>query len=115
MLFAHGETVYVLAYLGDDVEDAHGNLVDAWAAQPGVAIPGCAFDPGSSDEPTEANRNAVTASPRLFCEPGSVISAKDRIKVRGLVYEVIGDPADWRHPMVAWNPGIEVNLRRVTG
>lgn len=111
--FPHGETAYVLAHL-DGAEDSHGNPVDSWAAEPGVAIKGCGFAPGGSTESGD-NRTVIATNPQLFCPPGASITAKDRVKVRGLVFEVVGDPADWKHPMTGWDPGVVVNLERVAG
>lgn len=122
MLFPFGETVYLLAYLGDSAEDDHGNPLDSWVDAPGVAIPDCAYAPGfgksgrgGTSEPVEDNRNVVFTTPQLFCPPGTHITTKDRVVVRGLVFEVLGDPADWRHPMTGWGPGVVVDLERVTG
>lgn len=115
MDFPFGETVYVRAYLGDVTEDAHGNTVESWAAEPGVAVEGCAFSPGESAEPVEANRRAVVTTPQLFCPPDTVITSKDIVTVRDLTFQVVGDPADWTNPFTGWRPGVVVNLRRVSG
>lgn len=133
-MFPYGEVVTFEA-LDDGVEDAHGNPVGAYGAA--VAVPGCAFDPGGTVESYGPGRDTVITSPRVFIPSGvSVfeetnffvfgtddegtsqrvsVSPRDRVTVRGITYEVTGDPADWVNPFTGWAPGGVVSLERVSG
>ena len=110
--------------------DAHGNPVESWGAL--VDVPGCAFDPGGTVESYTPGRDLVVSTPRVFI-PGGVsvfeetdffifdgdtrvqVSPRDRVIVRGVTYEVRGDPANWVNPFTGWAPGGSVNLERVAG
>lgn len=116
MDFPFGETVLFLPHLGDATDDAHGNPVDSWAAESaGVAIPGCAFNPGTSVESAEGNRNSVTTTPELYCPRNAPITAKGRVLVRGELYEVDGNPGRYVNPFTGWAPPLVVKLRQVSG
>ncbi|MEU0078564.1 hypothetical protein ABZY58_11760 [Micromonospora tulbaghiae] len=74
-----------------------------------VDIPGCLFAPGPSAENLNG-ANQTEADGTLYMPVGSpAITAADRLRVRGDVYEVIGKPRVWG------NDGIEVVLRMTTG
>lgn len=69
---------------------------------------------GGSVEPVEVARSAVSSDLDVFFESGADLRASDRVRVRGLVYEVMGDPFDWR-PMLVPPWGLVAKLRRVEG
>ena len=80
-----------------------------------TAIEGALFAPGASSEPVEVGREAVVSSPTLYfrgARPDLVRT--DRVRVRGLVYELDGDPADWRNGDSPVG-GLVVTLRRAGG
>lgn len=52
-------------------------------------------EPRPSSEPTQDARNSVTSGYTLYMSPGSDITSKDRMRVRGVVFKVIGEPSDW--------------------
>lgn len=105
------ETVAHAAFLAG-AEDAHGNPVEAWL--PAVEVGVFAFDPGGSSESLIPGHDRVVTTPKLYAPPGVVFAAKDRVTARGLLYEVDGDTAVWRHPR-GFRPGNVIELRRVDG
>lgn len=105
------ETVQRRAFVAG-AEDAHGNPVESWAS--GVSVGVYGFDPGGSDESRIPGHDRVITSPKLFVPDGVVFAARDRVVARGLLYEVEGDTAVWRHPN-GKRPGNVVELRRVDG
>jgi hypothetical protein len=111
-VYPFGETVVFEAPTSGS-DDAHGNPTVSWGAP--VSVEGCAFDPGASQEIFEPGRNPVTSSPRVFAPAGTVVSARSRVTVRGLVFVVDGDPAVWVNPYTGSTPGVVVNLERVGG
>jgi hypothetical protein len=52
-------------------------------------------EPRPSAEPTQDARNAVTSGWTLYLPSGDPISRTDEVRVRGEVYPVQGQPADW--------------------
>lgn len=52
-------------------------------------------EPRPSQEPVQEARNAVTSGWTLYLPAGSDVTAQDRMRVRGRVYPVLGQPADW--------------------
>jgi hypothetical protein len=75
-----------------------------------IVSDGWLFAPGASSELNE-NANSVDTDAELYRigSPGEEnILPSDRVRVRGLLFEVIGEPAIWRL-------GTVVRLRRFTG
>ena len=52
-------------------------------------------EPRPSSEPVQDARNAVTSGFTLYLPEDSDVTARDRMRVRGRVYDVLGDPAGW--------------------
>lgn len=97
------------------VGDRYGNQVRDWDNATRVDIPGCGVAPRTSGEETEQGRQGVIVGIAVYAPAGTDIGPHDRLDVRGEVYEVDGEVADWRSPFTGWQPGIVVNLRRVEG
>lgn len=53
------------------------------------------LEPRPSQEPVQDARNAVVSGWTLYLPAGDQISRKDRVRIRGKVYPVQGEPADW--------------------
>ncbi|MFJ9313797.1 hypothetical protein ACIRN4_06350 [Pimelobacter simplex] len=114
-MFAFGETVTRLR--GTPVTDPYSiEATDLdWTSPDALPIPGCGFAPSGSAEPLEQGRNAVITTPTVYAPAGADVLAHDRLIVRGRTWQVKGDPADWRHPMTGWTPGLVIQLEEVAG
>jgi hypothetical protein len=82
------------------------------------SIDGCALAPRYSNEASGENRGSVIVGFTLF-GPSQVgdrrVFADDEVEwVDGNKYRVVGEAADWDHPMTGWKPGFEAALERVT-
>ena len=93
-------------------EDAHGNPVEAWGTAVTVGV--LAFNPGGSVEPLMPGHDRVITEPTLYVPEGVAFGPRDRVTARGVLFEVDGDTAVWRHPN-GLRPGNVVNLKRVVG
>ncbi|HEX5541114.1 MAG TPA: hypothetical protein VFX60_06060 [Micromonospora sp.] len=113
MNFAYPETAIVLR--APLIEDRYGNEVRDWVNQERIESDGWAFAPRFSDEASDAGRQGVIVGLTGLGPPGADVLATDRMEVRGLTYEVEGEPGEWRNPFTGWLPGIQVALKRVEG
>jgi hypothetical protein len=82
------------------------------------SIDGCALAPRYSNEVTGENRGSVIVGFSLFgpSQTGdNRVFADDEIETPDdNKYRVVGEAADWDHPMTGWKPGFEAALERVT-
>ena len=113
-MFSFGESVTFEA-LVVGAEDDHGNPIESYG--PPMVVDYCAFDPGVSVESFSPGRDVVSTTPRVFTPASATVSVspRDRVTVRGLVYQVKGDPQVWVNPFTGWHPGGVINLERTAG
>lgn len=100
-----GETVTLLRRTISGT-DAYGN--DRYTTVE-VAIAGCAVTFVSSSE----QPGAVADSIAVVMPPGTDVRPVDRLRVRGLVYQVDGQPITERNPMTGVEAGVRVNASRI--
>lgn len=94
--------------------DRYGNPVYAPTAE--TVLPGAMFAPGGTSEPVEAGRSAVITLPTVFFpRTWPDIEPTDQVRVFAELYEVVGDPAEWRSPWGTNLGGLVVQLNRVEG
>lgn len=113
-MFPHGETVDILTAT-TVIDPYSGDPVESWDAPTEVSVPNVAVEPRPSQEPVQDARNAVVSGFTLYMPTGTAITARSRVRVRGEVYPVLGDPADWRNPFTGWQPGLVVQVGRTDG
>ena len=106
-----GETVVLLRRTVTG-EDRYGN--DRYTSSE-VPIPGCAVRALSSQEQLAAGRDTITDSIEVVFPPGTAVTAVDRMRTRGLTYEIDGTPDEQYDPMTGVEPGVRVIGRRVAG
>lgn len=113
--FPFGETVIhiVRAVAGEDRDgnDDRGD-VETEVRDVGVAP---RDGNGTSGNENVQGRDTVVVGLTLFLPAGWKVSATDRFRVRGELYEVDGQPEAFHHPFTGWNPGLPVSVKRVTG
>lgn len=110
-MLAHGETVTVLT--AGTLHDPYSDTDEpSWDIDPtGVDVDHVAVADGGSLEPTETARNAVDSDFDLIFPPDAVVTAQNRVVVRGLVCEVAGRPFLWSNPFTGWTPGLVVKAK----
>lgn len=114
-MFAHGETVTrIRAALVEDPYSTEDTLLD-WTDAPEVDIPNVAVEPRPSSEPVQDARNSVVSGFTLYMKTGGDLTPLDRVRVRGVVYDIDGEIADWRSPYSGSRPGLVVQTKRVAG
>ena len=70
--------------------------------------------PRTSDEESTPSRSPVVVGLSVALPRETSVSPRDRFEVRGLTWEVDGEPADYRSPFSARGL-VVVNLRRAVG
>ena len=112
-----GERVYVLT--GTEVASPYSNTATDtdWSDPTVTPVDGVLCEPRPSSEPVQDARNAVTTGYTLYFTAGLpvglVLSASQRVRVRGQDYEVLGDAQDWR--LGGWRPGLVLQVEKVSG
>lgn len=88
------ETVTVLT-AGTSADPYSGEPAEDWSTPSErdvtTVVP---LEPRPSDEPVQDARNAVTSGWTLYLPPGDPITSRNRVRIRGRVYPVQGEPAD---------------------
>lgn len=113
-MFPFGETVDVLT-AGVVTDPYSGEDSPSWDAPTEVQVDGVGVEPRPSGEPVQDARNAVTSGFTLYMPAGSDVTAQNRVRVRGIVYGVLGEPAVWRSPFSGWAAGVVVQVERTEG
>lgn len=114
-MFAFGETVTVLR--GTPVIDPYSGEETGtdWSNPTPTPFPDCGVAPRLTPETPASDRTMIVEGCTVYMPYGTDILATDRAMVRGDTYEVDGDVGVWRNPFTGWEPGIEVNLKKVNG
>lgn len=107
-----GETVQVLS-AGTVSDPYSGGTVEDWSNPTEVAVDGVLCEPRPAGEPLQDARNQVTSGWTLYFPASAVVTAKNRVRVRGVVYLVDGEAADWR--LGGWRPGKVVQATVTAG
>lgn len=75
-----------------------------------------AFDPGGSREPVEVGREQTVTTPKLFFPRAYPdLNDTDQVLVRGRVFAIEGNPADWKSPFGSDVGGLVVELKQAEG
>jgi hypothetical protein len=109
--FPHGETVTVIRP-GASTEDPYGNEVPGTPTE--TDVPGCAIAPRSSSEDLQA-RDQVIVGLNVWMPSGTVVNATDQMRVRGVLYEIDGEPGAFSTPFTGTVGPVQVSLTRVSG
>lgn len=109
MTFPHGQAVTLIRRVKSGT-DALGN--DVWS-ETRTDVRGV-FSPGGSTEIVQG-QDLVISQPTLALPPKTVVSSVDAVEVNGDTYEIDGSPNAPISPFTAWQPGVVVRLKRVTG
>lgn len=114
-----GERVTVLTGVPATNPDPYsGDPVVDWTQPPAeTPVDNVLCEPRPSSEPVQDARNSVSSGYTLYLQDGmpagTVITPMNRVRVRGIDYDVLGEPSDWR--LGSWRPGLVVQTERVAG
>lgn len=92
-------------------KDRHGDPLPGDPAE--VQVSGCSMQPAASVESLDGG-DTVSSAWDLFLPPGVIITALHRVRWRGDLYEVDGEPRPWDDERGRPHH-IEAQVRRVTG
>lgn len=114
-MFTSGETITRIR--GIAVLDPYSNEETglSWESAPETPIPNVGVEPRPSTEPVQDARNAVTSGYTLYMKTGVDLTPADKVRIRGTVYDIDGEVADWRSPYSGSRPGLVVQTKKVDG
>ena len=111
-MFTHGETVTIVRATPGGT-DAYGDPIPGTVTR--IDVPGCAVAPRLSTEPTERGRQGVIVGLTIYPPADSGFRFTDQVEVRGVLFDIEGEVAEWVNPFTGWTPGAEVALRKAVG
>ena len=112
-----GETVVILT--GTAIVDPYSGeqTGTSWTNPVQVSVENVLCEPRPTGEPVQDARNSVVSGWTLYLlnglPTGATLTPENRIRVRGLDDEVLGECADWRLSSIS--RGMVVQTKRVSG
>ena len=108
-----GLTEKILEYLAPKPNE---NFIDCTAGGGGHTFPIAELiAPKGKILAIDWDPEAITDSIEVVFPPGTAVTAVDRMRPRGLTYEIDGTPDEQYDPMTGVEPGVRVIGRRVAG
>src|ERR1044071_5282946 len=104
-----GETV-VLIRRTLNGRDRYGN--DRYTTST-TTIGGVSVRAAGSSESLADHRDRVTTTLEVLLPPETTVTAYDRLRIRGLLYEVDGTPDDGLNPDTGVSGGVKVTVKRI--
>lgn len=77
--------------------------------------PGWVVWPVTQGSEATQGQDIITDTLVGIAPPGTVVSAVDRVKFNGKTYEIQGNPWSWMNPFTGWEPGVQIDMKAVTG
>lgn len=111
MFFRGNETVTIVRRTENGVDD-FGNPTYTTST---TTVRDCLIGFGNSDEPVDAERDAIDARITVYMPEGTVIEPGDVFNVRNTQWVKDGDPAIWQSPFASWDLPIIVQMRKRRG
>lgn len=114
-MFTRGETITRIR--AGVVLDPYSNEETGldWDAVIETDIANVALEPRPSSEPVQDARNAVTSGFTLYAWRAVDLTPADKVRMRGVVYDIDGEPADWRNPYSGRLVGTIIQTKAVDG
>jgi len=116
-LFPFGETIVQLIP-GEKLDPYSGKLQDDWSHPTEVKIAGCAAFPaaaGATETAAPGRPQRAVETLTVLLPPGVVIAPTDRVRRRGVEFNVLGFSNQFESPFTGWKPGGVVTIQRVVG
>lgn len=110
MTFPHGETVVVLT-AKTKTDPYSGETMPDWSNPTQTSVPGVGVASGGSLEINTSGDNITDSDFDLIFPPDAVVTAENRVIVRGLTCNINGRPFLWRNPFTGWTPGLVVKAQ----
>lgn len=109
MRYPFGDTV--ILHTGATTTDDRGNEVFTWTD---TTVTGCPVWPRNSSESVQAQDQRITGLWIMF-PPEVPVTASDEVTVRGVRYQIDGEPGLYSNPFTGTVAGYQVALTVVTG
>lgn len=116
--YPYGETIVRMRRGPSPGRDPRGQPIPGPVAE--VPVPGCVVTP-RAQTPTvggdqQQARDTVVVGFTVYAPPGTDVLTTDQFRIRDQVYEVTGEPGDWRaSPFTGTKGPVQFAADRVTG
>lgn len=91
------------------------NLGEPTGTDTRTTLADCFVAPRSSTTIDDQGRGGAVVGLSLSGPYGTDLLHTDRVEVDGTVYDIEGEPGQWKHPTTTWEAGFEVALQRSQG
>ena len=95
-------------------ENRSGGVDLDWSTPGTLTITGCLIEPRMEGENAEQGRQGRVIGWNVYAPDGVDVEATDRLRVRGIDYDVDGQPEDWSGGW-EWKPGTVIKTRSARG
>ncbi|MFB7647130.1 hypothetical protein ACFC0S_16760 [Streptomyces sp. NPDC056084] len=118
MRYPFGETITIVRTGTSPGRDKYGQPLPGPVTE--TAVPGCVVTPRPENvrigAAPQQGRDTVITGWNVYAPPGTDIRTTDRLRIRGGLWEVTGETADWgRSPFTALSGPVEVTADRISG
>lgn len=105
------ETISIVSE-GVTGQDDWGNDVHGTTETP---VEGCVIYPRTSTEAADGTRSQVVVGVTVLAPWGTEIGPHAKVRARGWVWDVVGEPGAWRSAITGNTGAVEIALQRTTG
>lgn len=98
--------------------DAYGEVTPVYTPplnQAGTQIAVYGFNVHSTSHNPVSGHDRIIVDAELWVPPGCPIGTYDYVDLPDGQYLVEGQPEDWGHGPFGWSPGLQINLRKISG
>ncbi|MEU1778104.1 MULTISPECIES: hypothetical protein [Streptomyces] len=116
--YPFGETIVIVRNGPSPGRDSYGQPIPGPETE--TTVHGCVVSPRPENirigSPPQQGRDSVITGWTVYAPPGTDIRTTDRLRIRGSLWEVTGETADWGHsPFTGTQGPVEVTADRITG
>jgi SPP1 family predicted phage head-tail adaptor len=104
-----GETIQIIRRSETASTDAYGQPT---YNETTITVGGVAVALKGQNVAYQAGEQLETDQITLFLPAGTDITNNDTVMVRGVEYLINGEAFNWVSPTSAWNPGLQLDLKR---
>ncbi|MCF0174245.1 MAG: hypothetical protein HUJ95_02790 [Bacteroidales bacterium] len=95
-------------------KEVRGTVIPDWTNTTEVKITHCSVQPSSSTDSMDGRVLGEEQGLTVYCPTGTEVNTIDRVRARGKLYILNGEPSLWHSP-TGNRSNLQLNLKRWTG